>query len=86
MWTPWSSACAIPTWRLTKSGYDPSGYAKDGNRFLCANGYMGVRGTVEEAGKEQFPAITLAGVYDQYRRTKGDLKDTVIGRTSFDHK
>ena len=57
----------MDTWRLTKSGYDPSGYAKDGNRFLCANGYMGVRGTVEEAGKEQFPAITLAGVYDQYQ-------------------
>lgn len=53
-------------WRLTKNGFDPSGFAKDGNRFLCANGYMGVRGTVEEADKNQFPAITLAGVYDQY--------------------
>ena len=57
----------MDTWRLTKSGYDPSAFAADGNRFLCANGYMGVRGSVEEADKTQFPAITLAGVYDQYQ-------------------
>ena len=28
---------------------------------------MGLRGAVEEAGPAQFPAITLAGVYDQYQ-------------------
>ena len=54
-------------WSYQKDGYDPSETAADGNRFLCANGYIGVRGTVEEAGSDQFPAITLAGVYDRYQ-------------------
>ncbi len=52
-------------WILRKDGYNPDDTPTDGNRFLCANGYMGLRGTVEEAGSDQFPAITLAGVYDR---------------------
>ena len=55
----------MDTWMLTKDGYDPAAAAADGNRFLCANGYMGLRGTVEEADSSQLPAITLAGVYDR---------------------
>ena len=54
---------------LRKKGYDPENTAADGNRFMCANGYMGMRGTLEEDGRDQFAAVTLAGVYDQY----GDL-------------
>ena len=54
-------------WSLQKSGYDPKDAAADGNRFLCANGYMGLRGVPEEADSAQFPAITLAGVYDRYK-------------------
>ena len=53
-------------WILKKEGYDANSAAADGNRFLCANGYMGLRGVCEEAGKEQFAAVTLAGVYDRY--------------------
>ena len=53
-------------WILEKTGFDTADAAADGNRFLCANGYMGLRGAVEEAGPAQFPAITLAGVYDQF--------------------
>ncbi len=53
-------------WLLRKEGFDPGDAAADGNRFLCANGYMGLRGVPEEAGRELFPAINLAGVYDQY--------------------
>lgn len=52
-------------WTLEKCGYDPNSAVDDGNRFLIANGYMGVRGTVEEADTTAFPAINLAGVYDQ---------------------
>ena len=55
------------TWKLEKQGYDPEEAVADGNRFLCANGYLGIRGTVEEADKSRFPAVTLAGVYDRYR-------------------
>lgn len=39
--------------------------ADNGNRFLIGNGYMGIRGTLEEHGKEQLAAINLAGIYDQ---------------------
>ncbi len=56
----------LENWTLKKTGWQAGDAAEDGNRFLCANGYMGLRGTVEEAGKEQFAAVTLAGVYDQF--------------------
>ena len=52
-------------WILKKTGSAGENAAEDGNRFLCANGYMGLRGTPEEAGKERFAAVTLAGVYDR---------------------
>lgn len=54
-------------WSLKKSGYDPGSVVENGNRFLIANGYMGVRGTVEEAGSDSLPAVNLAGVYDKYQ-------------------
>ena len=49
-----------------KSGYDPGSVVADGNRFLIANGYLGIRGTVEEADSTSLPAVNLAGVYDRY--------------------
>ena len=52
---------------LRISGYDTANITLNGNRFLCANGYMGMRGTLEEDGSRQFAAVTLAGVYDQYQ-------------------
>ena len=52
---------------LKKIGYDAGNIASDGNRFLCANGYMGMRGIPEEDGSGQYAAVTLAGVYDRYR-------------------
>lgn len=46
------------------------GYAREkciplGNRYLIGNGYMGIRGTLEESGKEMLPAVNLAGLYDK---------------------
>ena len=52
-------------WTLEKTGYDPESCLADGNRFLVANGYMGVRGTLGEADRSAFPAVNLAGVYDR---------------------
>ena len=49
-----------------KSGYDPQSMVTDGNRFLIANGYLGIRGTVEEADSSSLPAVNLAGVYDRF--------------------
>jgi len=54
-------------WNLTGEGFSRDQIVTDGNRFLCANGYMGLRGVFEEADSSLFPAITLAGVYDQYQ-------------------
>lgn len=50
---------------LVKTGFDPENIATEGNRFLCSNGYMGLRGVPEECGPAFFPAVTLAGVYDR---------------------
>ena len=55
----------MDTWTLTAGGYEPERVVGDGNRFLVANGYLGVRGTVDEAGSAAFAAVDLAGVYDQ---------------------
>jgi len=53
-------------WSLKKNGYNKDTVVEDGNRFLIANGYMGFRGTLDEAGSSAFPAVNLAGVYDRY--------------------
>ena len=55
----------LENWTLKKTGWQAGDAAEDGNRFLCANGYLGIRGAVGEAGRAAFPAITLAGVYDR---------------------
>ncbi len=53
-------------WEITKEGFDASQAAELGNRFLCGNGYLGVRGTLEEYGKEQLAAVNLAGIYHRH--------------------
>ena len=45
--------------------YDQEAAGDNGNRFLIGNGYMGIRGTLDEHGKEQLAALNLAGIYDQ---------------------
>ncbi|MCR5736359.1 MAG: glycoside hydrolase family 65 protein [Eubacterium sp.] len=52
-------------WKIRKDGFDYNKIAELGNRFLIGNGYMGVRGTLEEFEKEQLVAVNLAGIYDQ---------------------
>jgi kojibiose phosphorylase/nigerose phosphorylase len=53
------------SWKIEENGYDPRKATNLGNKFLTGNGYMGIRGTLEEFTKEQFPAVNLAGIYDQ---------------------
>ncbi len=36
-----------------------------GNKYLTGNGYFGIRGTMEEYGKEHMPAVNMAGIYDK---------------------
>ena len=52
-------------WILTEDGYDSSLIATHGNKYLIGNGYLGIRGTLEEYEKDRLVAINLAGVYDQ---------------------
>lgn len=53
-------------WSFRKTGYDPAETVADGNRFLIANGYLGYRGTVDEASSKDCAAVNLAGVYDRF--------------------
>lgn len=53
------------SWKIEEKGYDRERISNMGNKYLVGNGYMGIRGTMQEYQKEQFPAINLAGIYDQ---------------------
>lgn len=52
-------------WNIEELGYLPEKATGLGNKFLIGNGYMGIRGTLEESKKDQFPAVNLSGIYDQ---------------------
>lgn len=52
-------------WEINQKGYRPEDITTEGNRFLIGNGYMGVRGTLEEYTKEQLVAVNLSGIYDK---------------------
>ncbi len=53
-------------WEINSEYFDTAHAAELGNRFLCGNGYLGVRGTLEEYGKEELTAINLAGIYHRH--------------------
>ena len=52
-------------WTIREEGYEEAKAATLGNRYLVGNGYMGIRGTLDEYEKDKLPAINLAGIYDQ---------------------
>lgn len=52
-------------WMIEEIGYDRELISTNGNKFLIGNGYLGIRGTLQEYEKSEFPAINLAGIYDQ---------------------
>lgn len=52
-------------WTVSDSGYEPGKVTTNGNKFMTGNGYMGFRGVLDEFGKEQLAAVTLAGLYDR---------------------
>ncbi|CAM4242022.1 glycosyl hydrolase family 65 protein [Paenibacillus typhae] len=53
------------SWMVEDREFSREHIVTNGNKYMTGNGYMGCRGTLEEFGKEQLAAITLAGVYDQ---------------------
>ena len=54
---------------ITENGFNEKNIAWFGNKFLTGNGYLGLRGTMEEYTKEHMCGINLAGIYDKV----GDL-------------
>lgn len=52
-------------WQIKNDFLSPESIPDNGNRLLIGNGYLGIRGTLDEHGKEQLAAINLAGIYDQ---------------------
>lgn len=52
-------------WTVKEQRFDASLITTNGNKYMTGNGYMGFRGTLEEFGKEQLTAVTLAGLYDR---------------------
>lgn len=52
-------------WIIRDLGYDKENAPSLGNKYLVGNGYMGVRGTLDEYTSEMLPAINLAGIYDR---------------------
>ncbi|WP_339249588.1 glycosyl hydrolase family 65 protein [Paenibacillus sp. FSL P2-0136] len=52
-------------WTVSERSFEPGRITANGNKFMTGNGYMGFRGVLEEFGKEQLAAVTLAGVYDR---------------------
>jgi kojibiose phosphorylase/nigerose phosphorylase len=52
-------------WIIEEGGFNKELITHHGNKYLIGNGYMGIRGTLEEYEKDEFPAVNLAGIYDQ---------------------
>lgn len=52
-------------WNYILEEFNEEEVALNGNRFMLGNGYMGVRGTLEEHGRDELAGIMLNGIYDQ---------------------
>ena len=52
-------------WKLKEEGFDKEKISYLGNKILTGNGYMELRVTLAEYGKENLAAINLAGIYDK---------------------
>ena len=52
-------------WSVEEQGFSARRTEILGSKFLIANGALGMRGTLEEHGREQLAACTLSGVYDR---------------------
>lgn len=52
-------------WLLRQEGLEKDKIAFYGNKFFIGNGFMGIRGTIDEASKNELAAVNLAGLYDR---------------------
>lgn len=51
--------------KIISNGFCKEDIPHNGNKFLNGNGYLGIRGTLEEFAKENMCAINMAGIYDR---------------------
>jgi trehalose/maltose hydrolase-like predicted phosphorylase len=53
-------------WEISDSAYSHDDILQNGNRMFSGNGYMGMRGTVDEASAEDMVSLIVNGMYDRY--------------------
>ena len=52
-------------WEIEDSGISDECIIQNGNRMFCGNGFMGYRGTVDEADKSSMTGLIVNGIYDR---------------------
>ena len=55
----------MKNWIIKEEWFNNQEITANENRFLCGNGYLGIRGALEEFQKEKLPAVNLSGIYDR---------------------
>ena len=53
-------------WMIEDSGITEENIIQNGNRLFCGNGFMGYRGTVDEAEKSDMTGLIVNGIYDRH--------------------
>ena len=56
----------MSSWLIEDSGISEESIIQNGNRLFCGNGFMGYRGTVDEADKADMPGLIVNGIYDRH--------------------
>ena len=54
-------------WEIEDSEITDENIIQNGNRMFCGNGFMGYRGTVDEADKSDMTGLIVNGIYDRYK-------------------
>lgn len=54
------------SWEIEDSEFSEESIIQNGNRMFCGNGFMGYRGTVDEADKSDMPGLIVNGIYDRH--------------------
>ena len=64
---------AADGWVIERTGYDPVTEASAESLFALSNGYMGIRGAMDEGGPGSAPGAYVAGLYDGSEVGQEDL-------------
>ncbi|WP_298841621.1 glycosyl hydrolase family 65 protein [Clostridium sp.] len=55
----------MKSWTVYENGFNNKNIVNNGNKFMTGNGYMGLRGTMEEYTKNELVACNISGLYDK---------------------